>query len=348
MWDLRGWKHLTVHDDPPLVAARQEFLSWLAEVPEPNRTVWEGRLKSELDHPHFSVRLELYLHHYFKSNDWHIDIEPEMLGSLNKPDFRVSHGEDCILVEAKTVLEEKSTAQQTQRLRQLADDLTNKLSRYIIIQPLSDLPTSLPTRRIRNQVEQHAKTLADKVLEFDLRGVHLNTPYILKVVILPKGPEQDEAGGVGGTVSGVHTLAIGRRIRDALEQKADKYGDIDVPFLRAVCGKGEFPVKTGDEVDALFGDRVFLVPTKRGGAVTESRKPNGFFTSMKDGAHRHEQVSAILFYRFKWLEDGHVHHIHIYHNPFAQRTMNTSLFPEVPQMVPCDNEKMMWVNGEPE
>ena len=163
--------------------------------------------------------------------------------------------------------------------------------------------------------------MADEVLEFDLWDVHLNTPYSLKVVILPKGSEPSEVGGIGGTVSGVHTLAIGRRIRDALEQKAGKYGDIDVSFLIAVYGKGEFPVKTIDEIDALFGDRVFLVPTKGRGAVTESRKPNGFFTSMRDGTHRHEQVSAVLFYRFKWLEDNHVHQIHIYHNPFAQRTI---------------------------
>lgn len=190
--------------------------------------------------------------------------------------------------------------------------------------------------------------MADEVLEFDLRDVHLNTPYSLKVVVLPKGSEPSDAGGVGGTVSGVHTLAIGRRIRDALEQKAGKYGDIDVPFLVAVYGKGEFPVKTGDEVDALFGDRVFLVPTKGRGAVTESRKANGFFISARDETHRHKRVSAVLFYRFKWLEGNHVHQIHIYHNPFAQRIVNTNLFPGVPQMVPCDDGNMRWINGEPE
>jgi len=348
MWDLRGWKHLTVHDDLPLVAAKQEFLSWLSELPEPNQTVWEGRLKSDQDHPHFSVRLELFLHHYFKSNDWAIEIEPDMPESPNKPDFRVTHGEDCVLVEAKAVLEEKSTTQQTQILRQMADNLTNKLSRDIIVQPLSDLPSSLPTKKIRDQIEQHAKTQADKVLEFDLRDEHLNTPYSLKVVILPKGSEPAEAGGVGGTVSGVRMLAIGRRIRDALEQKAGKYGEIDVPFLIAIYGKGEFPVQTRDELDALFGDRVFLVPTKGRGTVTKSQKPNGFFTSMRDGTHRHEQVSAVLFYRFKWLEGNHIHQIHIYHNPFAQRIVNTNLFPGVPQMLPCDDEKMRWINGEPE
>ncbi len=202
MWDIRGWKRLTVHNDPPLVAARHEFLSWLAEVLEPNQPVWGERLKSDLDHPHFSVRLELYLHHYFKSNGWSIEIEPEMRGSSNKPDFRVTRGEDCILVEAKAVLDEKSTAQQTQRLKQLADKLTSKLSRDVIIEPLSNLPPSLPAKRIHTQIERHARPQADEILEFDLQDEHLNTPYSLKVVILPKSPDSTEVGGVGGTVSG--------------------------------------------------------------------------------------------------------------------------------------------------
>ncbi len=82
---------MTIHDDAPLVAAREEFLSWLSKVPQPHQASWKGRLMSVLDHPHYSVRLELYLHHYFESNGWRIDIEPEMLRSPNKPDFRVSH-----------------------------------------------------------------------------------------------------------------------------------------------------------------------------------------------------------------------------------------------------------------
>ncbi len=348
MWDVRGWKRLTIHDDPPLVAARQEFLSWLTEVPEPHQTAWRRRLESDLDHPHYSVRLELYLHHYFKGNDWGIKIEPEMPGNPNKPDFRVMCGGDCVLVEAKTVLDEQTTAQHTQRLRQLADNLTNKLSREVIIEPLSDLPPSLPTKRIRAQIEQRANRWADEVVEFDFSDVHLGVPYTLKIVILPRGSELIEPGGVGGMVSGVHTLAIGKRIRNDLKQKAGKYGSIDVPFLIAVYGAGEFPVRTRDELDALFGDREWLVPRRGVGKVTERQKPNGFFISVWEGKRRHEDVSAVLFYRFKWLEGTHVHLAHIYHNPFAQRLLSPDLFPGVPQMVLCDGEKLKWMNGEPE
>lgn len=340
MWNVRGWQRLTVHDDPPLVAARREFLSWLAEVSEPARTVWRGRLESELDHLHLAVRLELFLHHYFKNNDWSVEIEPEMLGSPNKPDFKVTRGEDCILVEAKTVLGEQSIAQQTQELRQLADNLTNKLSRDVIIQPLSGLPSNLPTKRIRAQIEQRAETQANEILEFDLSGMHLGTQYSLEVVILPRSSESTESGGVGGTISGVHKLEMGKRIRDALEQKAGKYGCIDMPFLIAVYGAGEFPVGSRDELDALLGDRVWNLHLSD--QVTERRKPNGFLTSVREGKRRHEDVSAVLFYRFKWLEDSHVHQMHIYHNPFALRPLRPDLFPGVPQMVPV----LKWISGE--
>jgi hypothetical protein len=346
MWDVRGWKRLTAHDDPPLPAARQEFLSWLAEVPESWQSKWRGRLKSDLDHPHYSVRLELYLHHYFRSNDWDIEIEPERPGSPNKPDFRVTHGKDRILVEAKAVLDEQSTAQQTQRLRQLADNLTSKLSRVVIIEPLSDLPPSLPARRIRGQIERRARTQGNEILEFDLSDEHLDTSYALKVVILPRSSDSAEPRGVGGTISGVHTITIAKQIRDALEQKAGKYGLVDTPFIIALYVETMFPAHTKHEVDALFGDRECLVPTRGVGEVTERRKPNGFFTSVRQGKRRHVNVSAVLFYCFKWLENTHVHLAHIYHNPFALIPLNPDLFPGVPQMVPCVNLK--WINGEPE
>ena len=318
---------------------------WLAEVPEPYKAVWRGRLESNLDHPHLSVRLELYLHHYFKSNNWGIKIEPEMLGSSNKPDFRVTRGENSVLVEAKTVLDEQTIAQETQRLRQVADNLSGKLSRDVIIEPLSDLPPSLPARRLKAQIEQRVKTQADEVVEFDFSDLHQGSPFTLKIIIL-LGGSSTKRGCVGGAISGIHTLTIGKRIRDALEEKAGKYGSINMPFVIAVYGAGEFPVQTKDEFEALFGDRVWNLHSS--GQVTERRKPNGFFCSMREERHRHEDVGAVLFYRFKWVNDTHVHRAHIYHNPFALKPLSPDLFPGVPQMVPSDSEKLKWINGEPE
>lgn len=341
MWDIRGWNRLTVHDDPPLVAARQEFQSWLTEVPEPWQRKWRSRLESTLDHPHLSVRLELYLHHYFKNQGWVVDIEPDIPGSSNKPDFRVMRGTDTIIVEARAILDEQAITQETQTLSQMADNLSDKLSRDVIIEPLSDLPPSLPSRRIRSQIEQRIKLQADEVVEFDLSSVHQGTPFALKIVIL-SGGSSTKRRGICGTLSTVHTLNMDKRVRDVLEEKATKYGSMSMPFVIAVYGAGKFPVQPKNEFDALFGDKVWNVHSRR--HVTEGRRPNGFFNSVWERKHHHDHVSAVLFYRFKWLEHSHIHLSHIYHNPFALWSLNPDLFPGVPQMVPY----LKWINGEPE
>lgn len=350
MWDVRGWKRLVIHDDAQLVAAREEFLSWLLEVPEPYQTVWRRRLESDLDHPHYSARLELYLYHYFKTAGWGIEIEPEMPQSPSRPDFRVTSKSDCVLVEAKTLLDEQAIAQHTQRLRQLADGLTNKLSREVIIEPLSDLPPSLPTKRIRDQVEQHARTLTDEAVEFDLQDVHLGTAYTLRIVILPGSPPLTQPGGVGGMISGANQVSIAKRIRDALEQKAKKYGSITTAFIIALSVETVLPKGTKDELDALFGDIAWAWSALRPHEFTERRRRNGFFTSVLDGELRHQHVSAVLFYRFRWLDDRLTHSqlTHIYHNPFALIPLVPDLFPAVPQMLPGADDNLSWINGEPQ
>ncbi len=199
---------------------------------------------------------------------------------------------------------------------------------------------------INREFEVIDESQAAEILEFDLSDVHLNTPYSLKVIVLPSGFEGTERGGVGGIISGVHVLTIGKRIRVALEEKAGKYGHIEVPFIIAVYAEGQFPADVKHELDALLGDREWLVPQRGMGEVTERRKPNGFFNSVREGKRRHVKVSAVLFYRFKWLEHAHVHLVRIYHNPFTLRPLRPDLFPEVPQMVSDINFE--WINGEPE
>jgi hypothetical protein len=153
-----------------------------------------------------------------------------------------------------------------------------------------------------------------------------------------------ERGGVGGTISSVHTLTTCKHIRNALEEKAGKYGCIEVPFIIAIYWEGQFPVEHKHEIDALFGDTRWQVPIKGAGEVIEKRIFNGFFTSVREGKRLHEDVSAVLFYQFKWVNGTHSHKIHIYHNPFALRQISADWFCGVPQLVTT----LKWINAEPE
>ncbi|MCH8898105.1 MAG: hypothetical protein IIC33_07415, partial [Chloroflexi bacterium] len=204
---------MAVHDDAPLPAAKTEFLAWLEEVAEPHQSVWGSRLRSNLDHPHFSVRLELFLHHYFKEHGYKTEIEPEMAVSPNKADFLVLKGSEQYIVEAKVILAQVEISQQHQRLSHLADDLGRKLSGDVIIHPTSTLPGTVSIRRIRSQIEGEIGSGARQVLEFDVSGVHKESSYSLTVIFIPKDIEYDDHHGVKGIISQAHTLKPGSRLR---------------------------------------------------------------------------------------------------------------------------------------
>ena len=346
-WDIRGWKRLTVHDDPPLVAARKEFLAWLAEVPEAHRADLDARLRSDLDDAHLSARLELFVHHYFRSNGREPQIHPKVAHSSNRPDFLVDKGDATLLVECKSVFDKPAIAQQDQRLRQLATEAGRKLERTVILNPLSNLPPNIPARRIRGWIERlQIPNDGPDVMEFDFWDNHQGHHYGLRT-ILPRINDGGEGlTGVQGLMSQAQTVTIGELFRKGLMEKAGKYGQLDFPYLIALSAETKFPARTKHEFAALFGNIVLNLHAD--GQVSETRKPNGLFTLIQNGEPRYKRVSGVLVYRFKWTESGHEHRIHIYHNPYAAKPIDPGLFPDISQFVRQDKDRMAWTNGAPE
>jgi hypothetical protein len=348
LWDVRGWKQLTIHEDPQLTAAREEFLAWLAEVPGPHRTDLERRLQSELDHNHLSARLELFVYHYFCSNGWDVQVHPQVVQSPNRPDFLVEKDEARLLVECRSVFDQSAVEQQDQRLRQLAEETGRRLGRTVVLYPLSDLPPSIPAKRIRSWIEQQPiPDDAPLLLEFDLWDKHQGHRYGVRAILPKLEGGGEELTGVHGLMSQAQTVMNVHRLRMALQEKASKYGTLEVPYMIAVAGETKFPISTEHAVDALLGDRVLHIPQQGHAEVTETRKPNGFFTAHRDNIPRYNHVSAVLVYRFKWLDDGHQHRMHVYHNPHASTPVDPSLFPDIPQFV-RQGTTMRWINGEPD
>lgn len=343
-WDVRGWSRLNIHDDPPLIAAREEFLKWLDEVPEPHRLDLGRRLTSSLDDQHLSARLELFTHHHFITDGWSATIHPNLPHTENHPDFLFKR-EGQLIVECRSVFDQRVVARQEQALSRLADQVSRNLGVTVMLHPLEDLPSSLPARRIRAEIVRRVQEPTE-VQELELRGVHQGSPYAIKALVFAGSPETELPAGVQGLAFQAQTVTIGAQIRDAAREKAGKYGVINLPFIIALSVETSFPSTTEHEVAALFGDKVWNVPSS--GYVTESQKPNGLFTMTRDASPRYARVSGVLFYRFKWTEGGHQHLAHLYHNPHASIPVEPELFPEFPQLIQVDETKMRWINGKPE
>ena len=319
-------------------------------MPEPDRNDLNARLRSDLDHAHLSARLELFVHHYFRSNGWEVHIHPEVAYSSNRPDFLVEKGDAKLLVECRSIFDQPGTAQQDQRLWQLADEAGRKLERAVILNPLSDLPPSIPAKRIRSWIERQ-KIPDDNpdLMEFDFWDDHQGYHYGVRAILPKLNDEGEGLTGVHGVMSQVQTITTAQQLRVAIQEKASRYGPLGVPYVIAVSAETSFHARLKHEVDALLGDRVYNIP--RPGpvivTVTETRTLNGLFTERQDDAFESPQVSAVLVYRFKWLDAGHEHSMRLYHNPYATRCIEPRCFPGVAQLVRQDGDKMGWINSEP-
>ena len=321
----------------------------LAGVPKSHRDTWEKRLKSQLDHPHFSVRLELYLHHFFKRNGWKVDIEPDLPNTTNRPDFLLRDGKREILVEAKTLLDSEPVEQQDERLKELADGLSKKLARKVHIHPLFDLPNvSLPYKRIAAEIEQRASATAiekwksgELVQEFPIEGEHQGYQYSLHVTIVPS-----PSGGIGGWVTQAHEDNTDKRLREAITEKAKKYGKPGIPFVIAVWPKMSFYMSgypSDDDYAALFGgDELWTVTGK-----SQFNLNGVFYCKNHDGTRRYSHVSAVVLYLFKYdLDPPHTGRslLRVYHNPFADHRLNSEVFHGVPQgFVNFDSNELQWI-----
>ena len=328
MWpNPRGWELLS-GCRPDTVALRKEVLRQLEIVPEPHRTAWKTRLRSKRNDPHFSVRLETFLHHFFKERNWEIEIEPDMPNTRNKPDFLLRKGNINILVEAKTMLDPLYVDQQESRLMDLAKGLSRKLNRTISMHPRIDLPPSLPNRRIAAEIEQRASN-AEPVHEFHVEGEHQGAPYALDVVVILQRKPTPTAG-VGATISQVYEVEPGHRMRESIQGKASKYGMIDVPYIIAFWPQSSLHFSYRDENDddddfeALYGDKV--LGGHNLGEMKPALKPNGLFTMANENRDpRYRQVSAVAVC---YLDENSVR---LYHNPYAKHAVDKTIFKGIPQ-----------------
>ncbi len=114
-------------------------------------------------------------------------------------------------------------------------------------------------------------------------------------------------------------------VREAILDKAGRYGQLDLPYLIAVNVREAFREK--DVCNALFGDLTLQFDTASG-AMSGVRLPNGVWSGSK-----HTRVSAVLI-----ADNLHPYRaaqasVAIWHNPWAARPA-TGLLPSLTHYLP--------------
>jgi len=309
---------------PAAELVRCEITKWLAEYPRSEQPELCARMRTDFPSPFF----ELLLHELFRRRGALITLHPEIGTKGKKPDFLVTVSPHCpVVVEAKVSMnEEEESPGQDKRLAVLfkAIDSIKSAFFFLNIREVRDNKKPIPTRRVTDFLSRELKTFdAEQVISHyenygDLPRLTLeHGEFFIEFELIPK--RRAAWGKVSSSIIGIHPMrarwgGVEGSLRKTLRAKANRYGEIEQPFLIALNTLGVWGLTNHDQYGTLFGTGQEYVS-----AMTErlefKRKANGLWGNA--AKPKYTRLSAVLFgMALPW----NVPRITfcLYHNPWAR------------------------------
>lgn len=295
----------TARKDIAIVRAHLE--DWFTRYPSGHQNDLRGRFRSPDDVQHRGAFFELFLHEMLLRLACSIEIHPEVPGTSKRPEFRVTslNGSQFYL-EAKVVNDEsKEEAAARVRTNRVYDDLNDLDSPdYWINVEVRGAPASLvPTKKLKSflsgklaqlDYEEVVRRFAETGFDDLPRWRYEFEGWVVDFFPIPKENARGQAGvrPMGIQMNGAQWFDAVTPIRDAVLEKAKRYGTPDLPFVIAINALGEF-ADEDDVIAALFGEEAWVIHSP-GAEARFRRKPNGVWTSPEG---QYKRVSAALVFR---------------------------------------------------
>jgi hypothetical protein len=340
----------------PIAALRGLLQTWFDAYPTSGKKDLLARFRARIDGQHKSAFWELYLHELFTRMKYRLTVHPTVAGSSNHPDFLVSErGKPRFYLEAIVAgLPSTKDAGAEARLSDVID-LVNKMQTpdYLLeLQYRGSCDTPPPVRKLRKALTLWLRSIDftaidaayrtgdfDVVPKFEWNHEGL-TLFFTPIPKSAKTRGTTNARPIGVIMGEAHVLTTDEDIRQAIEQKAKKYGKLSLPLAIAVNVVSEHC----DEIDihnALFGSEATEFTQRPDGSISDGvdvRQPNGVWFGKKGARNRN--VSAVLIGCDLDPYKAGVTTPQLIHNPYAENPLNLSTYP-LPQSVPNHDTSTM-------
>lgn len=291
----------------PFAVFRNVVNRWLAEMPTEAAAEIVSRMRKGEDLGFATGFSEIMLHTAFRRLGFVPEAHPTIPDTLNRPDFLLRRPSQVRLAYVEITT-----------MNPPAGDVSRERREAVVFEALngSTLPEDL---RLRYEVTSYGKASpsakkiravvecwAAKHAEVARTGVRVQKMFAVddwcfSLVLMsgfaprPGGRQIALFGAMNGRIVGAAPSADG--FRRALDTKATKYGELDLPYVIAVfdCTNSlarfstDFP---GRVDEALFGSERVLC--SGGGRLFDERARDGWFGYA--GAPRHRSVSAVLVF----------------------------------------------------
>ena len=321
--------------------ARATLESWFANIPQEKKADLRGRFRAD-DRRHASALLELATHEILRAVAKDVHVGPSFQGG--HPDFSANYGDTSVIVECTVGQESDGEFGALQRERAVLDAANSiQTGSFVLkLEPRSVGETQPPIGQLRGFLENWLASLSQQL---DSQAVVSGVPlasrewkwqdWELHFEAIPSDSpvENDPLGIIQWPAQ---TIMGNARMARALDKKAEKYKDPQVPYLIVAAERESLE---GPEVifDALLGREKAIISTA--GAIP-TRTFNGLWGSLSHPKRRH--VSAVLYrhrMRDAWSICSQIHTTdhngsgrrlpgwQLVHNPAADIPLPRRIFP---------------------
>jgi len=264
---------------------------WFKYFPSEVQDELQARFRSKDNRQHLAAFFELYFHELLSKSGFSVEIHPTVSNRAAHPDFKVfKDGKPQFYLEATLAALSDTDTSAKARENQIYDTLNrmNSPNFFIGVKVNGAPTTSPPGAKMRSFLEDKLSNLDPDVVakQFEQGGLEVLPHWDLEhdgwqitFFPIPKKPEARGKPGVrpiGLQMQGVRLLTPHVRIRKSIQDKATKYGKLDLPYIVAINVIDEFGVDDIDISNALFGEEQVTI-NFRGNELEHRfwRKPNG-------------------------------------------------------------------------
>lgn len=288
-------------DDIYFGRVRDLVEEWFSVVPAADQPTLRGRLRSRSEANSAPAFWELFLREALRRSGFILTHEPK-LDHRRRPDFLAVGADSSFYLEARFVGARDDSRARNAQIERIKYEVNKVASDdYLLYFDVRAYGTNVPSLQgLRGEM---AEWLAGLSYDDVVAAVRVNAPLSERtfhcngwVFWFRAVPKREHARGfkprAGIIAMGPITRGGGsesERLNAVLEKKAGYYGDLDRPFVVALCC-GDVFVDYEDIVSALYGHPAYTLGEDD--SATPFRKPTGLFSG-----RGHPRVSAILTVR---------------------------------------------------
>jgi hypothetical protein len=305
---------------------------WFSRYPSEAKNELRTRFRSLDNIQHQSAFFELYLHELLLKLGYTVKVHPDLGGRPTHPEFLVFlKGEPVFYLEgtlASGPKEENATEKRENQVYETIDKIHSP-NFFLKINVRGSPNTPPPGKKWSLALEKWLATLDPNELEQRMKANDFGVlpsktlnhdGWNVTFQAIPKSPKARGKSGIrpiGMRFFGFEECKEDEYIRNAIKEKATKYGNLNIPYIIAINVLSLFSNDDLMILDALLGDEGITSYHMPDGSFVDklTREPNGAFLGPQ--GPQNTRVSGIIICSNLYIRNITKVNPVLWHNPWA-------------------------------